>query len=184
MKRLPRQHDKLSLADAHRPHLRLNMAVKFFSLDDPQFLQDAEQPIAHRDQDRARLDGDGRIAGERLIAGQGGQCRLGQGQAGFLRLGKGAQTLFAARIGDGRERIDVALRNVKNSPAWDNNESEMWMKTAVISVSKFLPMAPELQAAASVEEKREIGIDASHGMDVIDAEFSDGEYDTDEPELV
>jgi len=58
-------------------------------------------------------------------------------------------------------------RDPKQSP-WTTHPDEMWRKTAVRALAKYLPLSPELARVAVTDEYREAGV-------VIDAESSDAE---------
>jgi phage RecT family recombinase len=53
-------------------------------------------------------------------------------------------------------RIERA-QGASHSKAWKTDETEMTAKTAILALSKFLPMCPDLMVASSVEEARVAG---------------------------
>ena len=66
-----------------------------------------------------------------------------------------------------------AAKNKKDSPWNTTDEYQMWCKTAVRKLAKRLPMSPEIQRAAFIDEYAEAGVSQgiSHIPDVADDMF-------------
>jgi recombination protein RecT len=60
---------------------------------------------------------------------------------------------------------------------WNTHEDDMWRKTAIRRLSKYLPLSPEFQKAAFIDEQADAGI--MHDLDVGSIET---ELDTDPPD--
>lgn len=52
----------------------------------------------------------------------------------------------------------AAVRANKKDSPWFTHEDEMWRKSAIRRLAKYLPMSVELQAAVALDEQREEGI--------------------------
>ncbi|MCK9342320.1 MAG: recombinase RecT [Prevotella sp.] len=58
----------------------------------------------------------------------------------------------------------------KNGGPWETYVEEMWKKTAIRRLCKFLPQSPEIQRMVALDEMHDAGI-SQHLESVIDAEF-------------
>jgi recombination protein RecT len=72
------------------------------------------------------------------------------------------RVLFADDI----ERSRARSKSADKGP-WSTDTAEMWRKTAVRSIAKYLPLSPNATRAATADEARDFGLD-----DAIDASFS------------
>lgn len=75
------------------------------------------------------------------------------------------EVLFKRDIEKIKELALSKMKNPESSP-WVQFEEEMWKKTAVRKLMKYLPLSAQLATAVSVDEYREAGIEA----DFVDVE--------------
>jgi recombination protein RecT len=88
------------------------------------------------------------------------------GQRGTKRVGvyavaklKDGTTQFEFLYPEEIEQIKKSSKSAKNSDSpWQSFEDEMWKKTAVRRLAKSLPLSPEFQRAAELDEQIDLGI--------------------------
>jgi len=90
------------------------------------------------------------------------------------------EVLFKRDIEKIKELALSKMKNPKSSP-WVQFEEEMWKKTAVRRLMKYLPLSAQLATAVSVDEYREAGIEADF-VDVEEVEIEEEQQENQESE--
>jgi len=71
------------------------------------------------------------------------------------------RTPFEVMYRDQIEKIrDMSKRADEEDSPWSTHEDEMWRKTVIRRLAKYLPLSPELTRAAVLDEYREMGVKA------------------------
>ena len=69
------------------------------------------------------------------------------------------RTPFEVMYRDQIEKIrEMSKRATEEDSPWNTHEDEMWRKTVIRRLAKYLPLSPELTRAAVLDEYREMGI--------------------------
>lgn len=79
------------------------------------------------------------------------------------------RTPFEVMYRDQIEKIrEMSKRADEEDSPWNTHEDEMWRKTVIRRLAKYLPLSPELTRAAVLDEYREMGVKA----DLVDIELA------------
>ena len=85
-----------------------------------------------------------------------GAYAIAYGNSGMV---VGAEFLFAEEIEEIKKKALANKKNPSSNP-WNTNEDAMWQKTPVRRMAKYLPLSPEFQRAAILDEHQEEGLAA------------------------
>lgn len=80
---------------------------------------------------------------------------------------KDADPVFVVLGKDDVEKVRRSSKASANGP-WKDWESEMWKKTAIRRLCKYLPLSPEMARAIAIDEAADAGVTQNLGADIID----------------
>jgi len=107
---------------------------------------------------------------EPTLEGDPGKPRLVYAVAEFKSGGYHVEVMTEEQINRIRDRSQAVInaKNYGKSTPWDTDTDEMWRKTVLRRICKFLPKSPEIATAIALDEASEQGRQAIGVQDAID----------------